>query len=285
MKKYTAAQKQQLMSKLLKSQEGRRRIAASVQSPLRSLRDYTNVARKAFLIDDLPDGALPVYDKDPDIPAYMVAEDGDSIETQVKSTRVSVPMFELASYPTIPFTQVKERRFDIVSRIKKKARDELFREEDKTLFALMTSAGDSNTTNTSHAVSVASFGIDTMADQYAVVESHGLRVDKVFMNPKQVPVFRKAGRDYLDFETQRELLRTGFLGTLYGAQIFTSVEVPVGRVFLVTEPEYFGVLPVRIDLTVIPADDPARRRFGWSIFENIGATIHNEKGLQQIVIS
>ena len=194
MKNYSAAQKQQLMTKLLKSQAGRRKIAASVQSPLRMLRDYTNTARKAFMIDDLPDGAIAVYDKDVEIPAYLVGEDGDNIEVQVGSTRIQVPMFELASYPTIPFTQVKERRFDIINRIKKKAKDELFREEDRILYALMAKVGNENTTNVSHAVSVQlQFGIDTMADQYAVIESQNLRVDKVFMNPKQVPVFRKAG--------------------------------------------------------------------------------------------
>jgi len=285
-RKITAAQKHQLMTKLLATQAGRQKIAASVQEPLRKLRDYQAVGRKAFFIDELPDGTLPVYDMDPDIPAYVVGEEADSVQTIVKSKRLMVPLFELASYPKVPFTQVKERRFDVVRRIKQKSRDELFRREDQLIFAAMTKAGNANTVNTSISIAKASFEIGDVADAFAQVERHGLRVDKIFMNPARFPVVRKAGRDYMDFETQREILRTGFMGVLYGASLYMSPEVPENRIFLVTEPEYFGVMPVRIDLTVIPADDPGNRSFGWSVFENIGIGIHNaDRGLQQIVIT
>lgn len=281
-KTVTAAQKHAYMSNLLASGEGRRKIAASVQQPLRMLRDYQSVARRAFMIDELPDGALPAYDKDVDVPSYVVAEEGDSIQVVVHGSRVQVPLFELASNPVIPFTQVKERRFDVISRIKKKVKDELFRREDQILFSILILAGENNTFNTPIVVTKSDFGVSTLAQAFASVERHGLRVDKIFMNPSEFPVLRMAGRDVLDFETQRELLRTGFVAQLWGAQIYLSSEVPAGRILVVTEPEYLGVLPVRIDLTVLPADEPAKRRFGWSVFENIGALCHNPKGVQLI---
>lgn len=269
-RKITAAQKHQLMTKLLATAQGRQRIAANIQEPLRKLRDYSAVGRRAFFIDELPDGTLPVYDMDPNIPAYVVGEEADSIQTVVKSQRILVPLFELASYPKVPFTQVKERRFDIIRRIKQKSRDELFRAEDNLIFAAMTKAASGNITNTTVSIPTASFTIGKMADMFARIETHGLRVDKIFMNAINFPVIRKAGRDYVDFETQKELLRTGYLGNLWGASIYMSPQVPTNTIFFVTEPEYFGVIPVRIDLTVIPADDPANRAFGWSVFENIG---------------
>jgi len=286
-RKVTAAQKHQVMTKLLSTQAGRQRIAANIQEPLRKLRDYQAIGRRAFFVDELPDGTLPVYDMDVDTPAYVVGEEADSIQTVVKAKRLLVPLFELASYPKVPFTQVKERRFDIVRRIKQKAQDELFRKEDRLIFALFAKIGAANTGDTAAStVAAASFSMDTMADQYAKVETSGLRVDKVFLNAKQVPVLRKAGRDYLDFETQREVLRTGYIGSLWGANLYLSPEVPQGKIYFVTEAEYFGVIPVRIDLTVIPADDPANRAFGWSIFENIGLGVHNgQLGLTQLTVS
>ena len=106
------------------------------------------------------------------------------------------------------------------------------------------------------------------------------------MNATQYPMFRKAGRDYVDFETQRELLRTGLIGTVYGAQVYMSPEIAADEVYLITEPEFFGTIPVRIDLTVLPADQPAERSFGWSIFEALGIGIHNsDLGAQQIKIT
>jgi len=285
-RRVTAAQKHQLMTRLLSTAAGRQKIAATIQEPLRKLRDYQAIGRKAFFVDELPDGTLPIYDMDPDVPAYVVSEEGDSVVTVVKGKRMLVPLFELASNPQVPFTQVKERRFDIVRRIKQKARDELFRKEDKLIFAAMTTAAASNVYNATITVANAVFGMDTLATAYSYIERWGLRVDKVFMNPVNYPVIRKAGRDYVDFETQRELLRTGYMGSLWGASIFMSPEVPSNQVFLVTEPEYFGVMPVRIDLTVIPADEPKERAFGWSIFENLGIGIHNsDRGLIAITIT
>ncbi|HEC63797.1 MAG TPA: hypothetical protein ENI23_00720 [bacterium] len=286
MKKLTAAQKHQLMTKLLATQAGRQRIAASIQEPLRKLRDYQSIGRKAFFVDELPDGALPIYDNDPDTPAFVVGEEGDSIQEVIKTTRLLIPLFELASYPKIPFTQVKERRFDIIRRVKTKAKDELFRAEDQLIFAAIETASQNNTLNTPTAVSSAAFGMDTIADNFAFIEQNGLRVDKIMLDPLIFPVVRKAGRDFLDFETQRELLRTGFMGTLWGASVFQSSEVTAGRMYLITDPEYFGVIPVRIDITVIPADDPGARVFGWSIFENLGIGIYNsDLGLQAIEVS
>ena len=284
-RKITAAQKHQLMTKMLASQAGRKRIAASIQEPLRKLRDYQAIGRKAMLIDELPDGALPIYDRDVDTPAYVVGEEGESVQKVVKATRLLVPIFELASNPTVPFTQVKERRFDIVARIKKKSKDELFRKEDNIIFSALEAAGANNTVNSQVSVAAASFGMDDMATAFSQVETHGHRVDKVFMNAQEYRYFRNAGRDYIDFETQRELLRTGYLGLLWGAQIFMSPEITAGKIILTAEPEYIGVVPVRIDLTVIPADQPTLRQFGWSVFEAIGVGIHNEYGLQTIVVT
>lgn len=286
MRKVTAAQKHQLMTKLLASTKGRHRIAASMQEPLRKLRDFVANGRKALFVDELPDGTLPIYDKDIDTPAYVVAEEADSVATVVKGERVLIPLFELASWPKVPFTQVKERRFDIVRRIKQKSKDELFRKEDRLIFQAFQTAGDSNVTNVDIAEASADFDMTTIVEAFARVERHGLMVDKIYCNPNEYRVFRNAGRDYIDFETQRELLRTGYMGQVYGAQIFQNVEVPSGHMYIITEPEYLGVIPVRIDLTVIPADDPGNRSFGWSIFENIGIGLHNaDFGLQQISVT
>ena len=281
----TASQKNQLMTKLLGSTQGRKKIAASIQEPLRRLRDYVSTGRKAIFIDELPDGALPIYDRDVETPAYVVGDEGDSIQTIVESARIMVPLFELASYPKIPFAHVKERRFDIIRRIKEKAKNELFRKEDRIIFNVLQTAATANADNPTIPVAAADFSMETVVAAFAEVEKWGLRVDKIFMNPREFKVFRNAGRDYMDFETQRELLRTGFMGMVYGASVYMSMEVPRGTIFFVTEPEYLGVMPVRIDLTVIPADDPGARMFGWSIFENLGLTIFNTYGLQQVVVS
>ena len=56
--------KHELIGKYIKTAAGRQRLAASMIQPLRRRRDYTSVGRKAFYVEQLPDGALPIYDKE-----------------------------------------------------------------------------------------------------------------------------------------------------------------------------------------------------------------------------
>ena len=50
----------------LRSSAGRSRLAEAMTQPLRMRRDYTAMGRSVFLVTPLPDGALPIYDRDID---------------------------------------------------------------------------------------------------------------------------------------------------------------------------------------------------------------------------
>lgn len=57
--------REQTISEYIRTSEGRTQLAASMIAPLRQRMDYSSVGRRTFLVDQLPDGALPVYDRDP----------------------------------------------------------------------------------------------------------------------------------------------------------------------------------------------------------------------------
>jgi len=75
----TTAQRDKIIADLLQTQAGRQKLAASMTQPLRTRRDYASIGRKTFLVEQLPDGALPYYDKDPDVTAFVVGEEGENI--------------------------------------------------------------------------------------------------------------------------------------------------------------------------------------------------------------
>lgn len=50
-----------LISRYLRSMAGRSALAQSMMQPLRRRLDYTGIARKVFLVEELPQGALPIY--------------------------------------------------------------------------------------------------------------------------------------------------------------------------------------------------------------------------------
>ena len=282
--------KQRLISEYIKTPGGRAKLAASLTQPLRLRRDYTSVGRKTFLVEQLPDGALPIYDKDPDVTAFVVGEEGQNILAITKPRRVIFPLFEIASNPEIPLTQIKERRFDLIERAQDLARAQIQAAEDERVFAVLdaiaTAGFDSVPGGTNPDIPVvAPISGAVLADAFALIERHDLRVARVYMNARDYADIRKFGRDILDIESQATLLKTGLQATIWGAQVITSRIVPAGTVYVCCEPEMFGRIPVRTELTVLSADDPKARTIGFSVFENLGIGAYNPKGLTRLTVT
>jgi hypothetical protein len=289
MSEVTNEVKQQIISDYIKTAAGRAKLAASMTQPLRLRRDYTSVGRKTFLVEQLPDGALPIYDKDPNVTAYVVGEEGQNILAIQKPRRVIFPLFEISSNPEIPLTQIKERRYDLIERSQNLAKAEIQAEEDTRVFEVLdavATAGYDNIGATNADIPAnAPITPADFADAFAAVESHDLRVARIFANALDYSDIRKWGRDVLDIESQATLLKTGLMATLWGAQIIVSRRVPAGYIYVCAEPEFFGRIPVRTELTVLSADDPKNRTIGFSCFENLGIGCHNPLGLCRIVLS
>jgi len=119
--------------------------------------------------------------------------------------------------------------------------------------------------------------IDDIISAFEKIRVWGNDVKKVFMNAKNFSFLMKAGRDYLSFEIQTELMRSGVYALIYGAEIYLSPEVPTDTIYFVTDPEFFGVCPIRTDITVLRADDSKNARFGFTVLEQLGFYIHNAK--------
>ena len=271
------------------SSPSKKRVQQKWTQPLRLRRDYTSVGRKTFLVEQLPDGALPVYDKDPGVTAYVIGEEGQNILAIAKSRRVIFLLFEIASNPEIPLTQVKERRFDLIERAQDLARAEIQAEEDTRVFeildAVATTGFDNLTAQNPDIPATAPLTPADLADAFASVERWDLRVARVFANAQDYSDIRKWGRDVLDIESQATLLKTGLQATIWGAQIIVSRRVPVGYLYVCAEPEFFGRIPVRTELTVLSADDSRNRTIGFSCFENLGIGAHNPLGLCRVALA
>ncbi len=283
------AYKNQLISEHLATSAGRSKLAASMTQPLRTRRDYASVARKAFLVEQLPDGALPYYDKDPDVTAFVISEEGESIMSVTKGRRIQIPTFEIASNPTVPLTQIRQRRFDVVERMQKLGVAAIQAAEDERAFGIMDAVAlngfDSIGAVNADLPVVAPMSSESIADAFANIERHDLQVQRIFMNQRDYADIRKFNRDILDVESQRTMLVSGQLTTIFGAAVITTRLVPEGTVYFTTEPEFFGRIPVRQELTVLSADDPAARTVGFSMFEELGLGCFNPRGLQRIIIA
>lgn len=218
-----------MLGQMLKTAGGRQKLAASLGPSLRRRRDYMSIARKALMVETLPDGALPIYDKEFDttgasfVQAFVVGEEGGDIVNVVKPIRVTVPTFEIASNPMIPITQIKERRFDLVARSLNLAKAEVGATEDSFVFGLFDAVAASIPVGTGVNDTVfnidqtvnAPISVENLADAFASISRHDLSVAYAFFNPRDYADLLKWTQQNIDRETQRKLLKTGVMGYLW----------------------------------------------------------------------
>jgi len=275
-------EKEFLISKALETEEGRVALAQAMANPIRTSLDYQGVGRKLLVVDPLPQGALPVYDKDVDVKGFVVSKRGAAPEQVVEGDRIQVPTFEIVSYPTARFSQINERRFNVIDRAQQRAKSDIMAVEDKEIFKLIDSAAESKV----NAVTVSSGGLtrEALTRAFEEVEKHDLVVTKIVMNAQAFADIRAWGQNEFDPVTQHEVLQTGLFGHLWTADILISKKVPLNTVYVLADPEFVGVMPIRQDIQCIPADQPENLRLGWVIYEEIGLAVVNSMAVSKIKI-
>lgn len=278
-------QKNQILAKYIVSPQGRQKIASSYTQPLRKRRDYQSVGRRAFYVESLADGQLPIWDKDAEVTAYVVGEEGMNIVAVQKPKRVLFPLFEIASNPEIALSEIKAKRFDLIERSIDLAKSEIMAQEDRYVFATMDAmAADATNPNPTIAVT-GNLTSNALIDAMAAITRNDIRVANIFMNAKDYSDILKFDRDVLSPEYQTQLLKTGLMANAWGANIITSRVVAEGDVYVCGEPEFFGRIPVRTDLTILSADDPKNRMVGFSVFEMIGVGCYNPLAMCKLQIT
>lgn len=279
----TMQQKEYLIQKALETEEGRIALAQAMANPIRTSLDYQGIARKLFVVDPLPQGALPVYDKDVDARAFVVSKRGQVPDQIIEGDRITVPTFEIVSYPQVRFSQVKERRFNVIDRAQQRAKSDIMAAEDETAFSLLEAASTAGINPVT--VSAGKLTREALTAAFKEVEKHDLVVTKIVMNASAFADIRAWGRDEFDPVTQHGVLHTGLFGHLWTADILISKKCPVDTVYVLADPEFVGVMPVRQDIQVIPADQPEKLRLGWVIYEEIGMAVANPLGIAKIKIA
>lgn len=278
----TNEQKEFLIAKALETEEGRLALAQAMANPIRTSLDYQGVGRKLLVVDPLPQGALPVYDKDVDAKAFVISKRGQVPDQIIEGDRIQVPTFEIVSYPQVRFSQVKERRFNVIDRAQQRAKSDIMAVEDAEIFALIDAAAQ--TVNPVTTSAGGKLTREALTEAFKEVEKHDLVVTKIVMNATSFADIRAWGQNEFDPVTQHEVLQTGLFGHIWTADILISKKVPQNTVYVLADPEFVGVMPIRQDIQVIPADKPEELRLGWVIYEEIGLAVVNGMAVAKITI-
>ncbi len=275
----------ELISRAIMTQDGKIALAQAMANPIRRNLDYHGIARRALVVDPLPQGAMPTYDRDIDVAAVVISSNGTGPESRVFGERVLVPEFEIYANPTVRIAEVKRRRFNVIDRAVQKARQEIMAQEDANVFAALDAA--SAVENSLQDIADAGMLKRDLVEIKAQIDRWDLVTTKFFMNINEFTDILKWGSGggqgtsggELDPVTMREVLQTGLYAHIWGADIMVSKIVPPGTVYGAADPEFVGVMPVRQDIEGLPADEPKQLKLGWVVSEIVGIGIVNPRGV------
>lgn len=274
----------ELIARAIMTQDGKLALAQAMANPIRRNLDYQGIARRLLVVDPLPQGVNPTYDRDIDVSAVVISSNGTGPESRVFGDRVAVPTFELFSNPTVRISEVRRRRFNVIDRAVQKARQEIMAQEDANIFAAVDNAA--TVENVEQDISDGGLLKRDLVEIKVQIDRWDLVTTKFFMNINEftdILNWASGGGQgpnggEVDPVTQREILQTGLYAHIWGADIMVSKIVPPGTVYGAADPEFVGVMPIRQDIEVLPADEPKQLKLGWVVSEEIGIGIVNPRG-------
>jgi len=272
------SQKEAVIAAALETEDGRVALAQAMVEPIKRSLEYQAIGRKLLMVDELPQGAYARYEKDVASVAYVIGRRGGVPDRITEGEEVLVPTFEIGTNPQIRLSEIKARRYYIVDRAQMKAKEAIQKSEDtEVLTDIDTAVPTSHTTAAS-----GDLNVQTLNYVFSLIEEHDLTVAKIVVHPTQYSDIRVWGKEVFDEATRRDVLMSGLYGHLWTADIHVSHRVPKGTVLILAPAEYVGAMPVRQDITVLPADNPKELRLGWIVYEEIGIVVINDYALGKI---
>ena len=277
-------QKEELFNFLFTGPNGLKRVAYAMTGPLKELLDYHGIGRRLLKVDPIPQGELPIYDKDiAEFASVRVANQGvpPQVETRVK--RVQFPTFQMARNARVMYEDIQVRRYPIFDRAKERVAISMAIAEDREVFNILNVA---SLVGPNPAVELASgpfMSRSVLAEAYGVLAGNQLQPAQLVMHPQRYKDILKYTSDELDQVTLNAATETGSVGVFFGLQLLVSTKLPdPAVVYLTTTPDKLGRIPVRKELEVKIFDNAPKTSFnivGWQI---LGFGIHNSFGVVRI---
>lgn len=135
----------------------------NMAGPIRRSLDYQNIARRTFLVEQLPTGALPIYDTDIDVSSVVLdnsfefehdqiiaRSDGrvgskEEVFNYLTPRKVIFPTFKVTDTPSINLSDIKSRRYSLIDRaIARSTSQSILEAEDEEIFKKLDELGSGN---------------------------------------------------------------------------------------------------------------------------------------------
>jgi len=265
----------------LTTEAGRQALGAQMAVPIRTQLDYVGTARKFFEIDVLAQGQIARYDLDVNVNAYTVAKRGSVNQWIIEGSYIEPTTWEIFSPAEIRLNQIQQRRFNILDRTQELIRINMQVQEDLQFLAGLNTAASGNTANNALVSSQTGCDKDFLNNLSSTIMDHDLPCYGFLLRFASFKDIRTWGSTEVDPVTMREILETGLYGSVWGIDIIVSRLVTTGNVFSIGEPRFFGVMPIRTEVILMPDDNPKEATIGYVGYEELGMAYINANSIAQ----
>lgn len=262
---------------------GFKRLAYSLQVPLKIKLDYISVDRKILLVDEMPQGDFPIYDLDiPEFGAVKLSALGSPVTFETKIKRTQFPTFVIGIDEPVKYEDQNVRRYPVFDRAKERVAIALAIAEDDECMRILAAAA---AVTPNAPLTGSALGKNLLADAVGRITRNQLIAATVLMNPTEYADLLKFNATDLDQVSLNAVVETGYFGGIFGMQLIVSTRCPAGRVYVLTTKDKLGRLPERKKVEVKIFDNVPQGQYDIYGWEQIGMGIHNVAGLQEIIIS
>jgi hypothetical protein len=263
--------------------EGFAIVGQELLLPIKDILDYEGWARKVLRVRPLAQGELFRISKDVRAVAFVVGQDGQSIESRVYGKYIQPSEFKITSFPSVDIEDIYQMNYDVLDRVQDTARQEIELREDSQAQKLMDRA--SSVVNS--VTTFTTMGTAAFEDVRYQVERHRLMVEMFLINRQELSDIVKTMSGTVDPVTERELLLAGYIGSYLNAQILTAAGtgvqevVPAGTFYACTGPDTLGEMGIRIELFSEPYNKYAQQETakGWCFLEMCGFGLPNARSI------
>jgi len=292
-----AIQKEALFNSHWNAPDGMKRVAFSLNEPLKTRLDYVGIGRKLLMVDELPAGDVPFYDLDmPEYGAVVVSQRGSVPTYEANIKRISIPTFEITVDQIVKYLELTLRKYPVFDRAKERVAISMAIAEDDQIFDLVIAAakkGPNPTSMAQYGTSTTTVVKSNFADLFGKIASRQLQVKTYALSVGTYADMLKWNSTDLDPVSLNIQVETGQFGALFGIRAIASTRldmrynggtIPADAankkpIFALTTPDKLGRIPERKAVEVKIFDDVKNNSYSIVAWEVIGTGIYNCGGI------
>lgn len=254
-------------------------------------RDYEGFVRDVITVTNVtPEDLVRIdeevfvtYSKDVDATAAVIARNGEAPTLYVKGSTVKITFFTITT-PRLTITQweLDTEPYDLMKRTQEKAGQEMAKIEDRTFLDAVDGLIEANTDQNVTSLNTAIQKADLLAIK-KIFSRNNVAFSTYLLNPATYDDFLLWGENELDEVSQKTVLETGQLPTIWGGvKMVVGIMVDEKHIYGLAPKEVLGRMPILRDITLDVQRIPETQDKEVLAYEYIGMFIHSHKAVARL---